>query len=55
MEQSYVNVIKNTIHDLVIDITTLEEEKAELVKQVKTIELKIRVCNTKIWNEVHQL
>ncbi len=55
MEQSYVNVVKNTIHDLVIDISTLEEEKIELVKQVKDVELKIRVCNSKIWNEVHQL
>ncbi len=55
MEQSYVNVVKNTIHDLVIDIESLHEEKAELEKQVKSIELKIRVSNTKIYNTIHEL
>ncbi len=48
-----LNMAKNEIHDLVIDVETFHEQKKELQKQVSDLDLKIRVTNTKIYNVVH--
>ena len=48
-----LNMAKNEIHDLVIDIETFYEKKDQLQKQVKDLDLKIKITNTKIYNVVH--
>jgi peptidoglycan hydrolase CwlO-like protein len=48
-----LNMAKNEIHDLVIDVETFYETKDQLQKQVKDLDLKIKRTNTKIYNVVH--
>jgi peptidoglycan hydrolase CwlO-like protein len=48
-----LNMAKNEIHDLVIDVETFYEMKDQLQKQVKDLDLKIKRTNTNIYNVVH--